>query len=78
VRNFFTTHKKQFEEQFEKVKAAQPPTDVPGSTLLFGVMKPISRGEIMSALPSKYTTDLLVTRYFNCYDPATRKFPIYL
>ncbi|KAJ5306799.1 hypothetical protein PENANT_c003G08153 [Penicillium antarcticum] len=71
VRNFFSTHKKQFEEQFEKVKAARPPTDVPGSTLLFGVMKPMSRGEIMSALPSKYTTDLLVTRYFNCYDPAT-------
>ncbi|OGE51031.1 hypothetical protein PENARI_c015G03127 [Penicillium arizonense] len=71
VRSFFATHKKQFEEQSEKVKAAQPPTDVPGSTLLFGVMKPISRGEIMSALPSKYTTDLLVTRYFNCYDPAT-------
>ncbi|KAJ5766224.1 uncharacterized protein N7511_003840 [Penicillium nucicola] len=71
VRNFFSTHKKQFEEQFEKVKAAQPATDVPGSTLLFGVMKPMSRGEIMSALPSKYTTDLLVTRYFNCYDPAT-------
>jgi hypothetical protein len=78
VRNFFATHKKQFEEQSEKVKAAQPPTDVPGSTLLFGVMKPMSRGEIMSALPSKYTTDLLVTRYFNCYDPATREFSISL
>ncbi|KAJ5641453.1 hypothetical protein N7490_005453 [Penicillium lividum] len=71
VKNFFSTHKKQFEEQAEKVKAARPATDVPGSTLLFGVMKPLSRPEIMSSLPSKYMTDLLVARYFNTYDPAT-------
>jgi hypothetical protein len=57
----------------EKVKAAQPATDIPGSTLLFGVMKPMSRGEIMTGLPNKYTTDLLVARYFNSYDPATRE-----
>lgn len=71
MRNFFSTHKKQFEEQAEKVKAARPQTDVPGSTLLFGVMKPLSRAEIMATLPSKYTTDLLIARYFNSYDPAT-------
>jgi hypothetical protein len=34
-------------------------------------MKPLSRPEIMSSLPSKYTADLLVARYFNTYDPAT-------
>ncbi|KAJ5660403.1 hypothetical protein N7507_006854 [Penicillium longicatenatum] len=71
VRNFYTTHKKQFEEQAEKLKASRPETDVPGSTLLFGVMKPLSRPEILSSLPSKYMTDLLVARYFNSYDPAT-------
>jgi hypothetical protein len=71
VRNYFSEHKKQFEEQAEKVKAARPVTDVPGSTLLFGVMKPLSRSEIMATLPSKYTTDLLIARYFNSYDPAT-------
>ncbi|KAJ5085319.1 hypothetical protein N7532_010090 [Penicillium argentinense] len=71
VRNFFSTHKKQFEEQAEKIKVARPRTDVPESTLLFGAMKPLSRPEIMSSLPSKYTADLLVARYFNTYDPAT-------
>lgn len=71
VRQFFTTHKKQFEEQAEKVKATRPQTDVPESTLLFGAMKPLSRPEIMATLPSKYTADLLVARYFNTYDPAT-------
>ncbi|CEJ57780.1 hypothetical protein PMG11_06461 [Penicillium brasilianum] len=72
VRNFFTTHKKQFEDQAEKLKATRPETDNPGgSALLFGAMKPLSRPEIMATLPSKYTTDLLVARYFNSYDPAT-------
>ncbi|KAJ6015347.1 hypothetical protein N7540_009938 [Penicillium herquei] len=71
VRNFFSTHKKQLEEQVEKINASRPQTDVPGSTLLFGVMKPLSRAEILASLPSKYTTDLLVARYFNSYDPVT-------
>ncbi|KAJ5210039.1 hypothetical protein N7491_009852 [Penicillium cf. griseofulvum] len=71
VRSFFTTHRKQFDEQVEKVKAARPATDTPGATLLFGINKPMSRGEIMTGLPSKYTTDILIARYFNCYDRAT-------
>ncbi|KKK13395.1 hypothetical protein AOCH_001635 [Aspergillus ochraceoroseus] len=71
VRNYFTTHKKQYEEQAERLKTTRLPTDVPGSTLLFGAMKPTSRAEIMSSFPSKYTTDMLIARYFNCYDPAT-------
>ncbi|KAJ5114478.1 hypothetical protein NUU61_000237 [Penicillium alfredii] len=71
VRTFFHTHKKQLEEQAEKVKATRPPTDVPESALLFGSSKSLSRPEIIASLPSKYTTDLLVARYFNSYDPAT-------
>ncbi|KAF9894375.1 hypothetical protein FE257_007878 [Aspergillus nanangensis] len=71
VKNYFTTHKKQYEEHAEKIKAIRPPTDVPGSTLLFGGTKTISREEIMASFPSKYTTDILVARYFNYYDPST-------
>ncbi|KAE8148427.1 hypothetical protein BDV25DRAFT_131245 [Aspergillus avenaceus] len=71
VRNYFSTHKKQYEEQAEKLKTTRVPTDVPGSTLLFGAMKTTSRPEIMASLPSKYTTDMLVARYFNSYDPST-------
>ncbi|OJJ88757.1 Zn(II)2Cys6 transcription factor [Aspergillus glaucus CBS 516.65] len=71
VRNYFTTHKKQYEEQAEKLQASKPPTDIPGSALLFGATKPTSRAEIMASLPSKYTTDILVARYFSSYDPAT-------
>ena len=58
VRNFFAEHKKQLEEQSAKVDAARVGTEPPSSALLFGTMKPLSRGEIMSSLPSKYITDL--------------------
>ncbi|KAJ5475276.1 hypothetical protein N7539_008342, partial [Penicillium diatomitis] len=72
VRNFFTTHKKQFDDQAEKLAATRPAGEgLGGSSILFGVMKPLSRPEIMAAMPSKYTTDILVARYFNSYDPAT-------
>ncbi|KAF7157059.1 hypothetical protein CNMCM5623_001047 [Aspergillus felis] len=71
VRNYFHTHKKQYEEQAEKIKTTKLPSDVPGSTLLLGAMKPASRAEIMSSFPSRYTTDMLIARYFNSYDPAT-------
>ncbi|PYI18848.1 putative C6 transcription factor [Aspergillus japonicus CBS 114.51] len=71
VRNYFSTHKKQYEEQTEKLKTTQLPTDVQGSALLFGAMKPATRAEIMSSFPSKYTTDMLIARYFSCYDPST-------
>ncbi|EAW20173.1 putative C6 transcription factor [Aspergillus fischeri NRRL 181] len=71
VRNYFHTYKKQYEEQAEKFKTTKLPSDVPGSTLLLGAMKPASRAEIMSSFPSRYTTDMLIARYFNSYDPAT-------
>ena len=74
MRSFFATHKKQADEQFKKVKAARPASDTPGATLLFGINKAMSRSEIMTGLPSKYTTDILIARYFNCYDPAIREY----
>lgn len=58
----------------EKLKVTRPPANVPGSALLFGAMKPTSRAEIMSSLPSRYTTDILIARYFSHYDPVIRKF----
>ncbi|KAJ9381434.1 transcriptional regulator family: Fungal Specific TF [Paecilomyces variotii] len=71
VRNYFTVHKKQYEEQAEKVKALRKDTDFSGSALLFGTVKPLSQAEIMSSFPSRYTTDILIARYFNSYDPST-------
>lgn len=71
VKNFFTTNKKQVEEQMEKVQATGKGQEVFGSPLLFGSVKPPSESEILSSFPSKYTADLLIDRYFNT-DPFIR------
>jgi hypothetical protein len=72
VRNYFNTHKAQFEEQMHRV--AQTRKDLnndSGPALLFGASKPPPRSEILSQLPSRYLTDILIARYFNTFDPAT-------
>jgi len=74
VRNYWACHKQQFEEQQQKIEQFRKATkhDV-GSALLFGTTSPPSRDEIMSQVPSRYACDMLIARYFNTYDPATRK-----
>lgn len=72
VRNYFQTHNDQYQEQIHRV--AQTTKDMnfdSGPALLFGASKPPPQSEILSQLPSKYLTDILVTRYFNTFDPAT-------
>jgi Fungal specific transcription factor domain/Fungal Zn(2)-Cys(6) binuclear cluster domain len=72
VRNYFQTHKNQFEEQMHRVaQTRKDMNDDSGPALLFGASKPPPRSEILSQLPSKYLTDILVARYFNTFDPAT-------
>ena len=72
VRNYFNTHKNQFEEQMRRVdQTRKDMNDDSGPALLFGASKPPPRSEILSQLPSKYLTDILVARYFITHDPAT-------
>ena len=72
VRNFFQTHKNQFEEQMHRVaQTRKEMNDDSGPALLFGTSRPPPRSEILSQLPSRYLTDILVARYFNSFDPAT-------
>lgn len=71
VRQYFVNNKTQYEEQAQKIQATRP--EVEASTLLFGSMKPSSKAEIMASFPSRYTTDMLIARYFNTYSPGTRK-----
>lgn len=70
VRNYFAANKKQMEEQMQKVSAIREKSHYPGTALLFGAMKPATRAEIMSSFPSKYTTDILIARFFNSRDPT--------
>lgn len=74
VRNYFVAHKKEYEEQMEKVELARKSmgTDVgSGPALLFGSTIPPSRAEILAQIPSRYMSDILIGRYFNTFDPAT-------
>jgi len=58
-----------------KVSASRREEELAGPAIFFGATKPPTRAEIVSQIPSKYTTDILIGRYFNSYDPATREWP---
>ncbi|KAF2836248.1 hypothetical protein M501DRAFT_902265, partial [Patellaria atrata CBS 101060] len=70
VKNYFAEHKKQYEDQLQRYKAAHPDEDQPGTALLFRSTKQADRSEILASFPSKQMADRLVSRYFNTYDPA--------
>ena len=74
VKNYFVSHKREYEAQMEKV--AQTRKDMGGDVgagpaLLFGATIPPSRSEILGQIPSRYMSDILIGRYFNTFDPAT-------
>ncbi|KAF3481982.1 uncharacterized protein GIQ15_04741 [Arthroderma uncinatum] len=70
VKQFWVTHKKQYEEQAVKVQAAKQTQDLKGSALIFGAMSMPTEGEIMASFPSKYTADMLLQRFFSSHDPS--------
>ena len=72
VKNYFSEHKKQWEDQMLKVQEAKNRVDSapPGPTFLFGGSQPPSYPELLAQLPKRTVTDKLVSRYFNSYDPA--------
>ncbi|KAF2258820.1 hypothetical protein CC78DRAFT_477265 [Lojkania enalia] len=70
VKNYFTEHKKQYDEQLKRYKANQPDEYSPGTAFLFGGQKPSSHAELLSRFPNKSTADILISRYFNTYDPG--------
>ena len=71
VRNYFQTHRGEYEEQMKKVEQTRrAQNESTGPALLFGATKPPSREEIMSQIPSRYISDILISRYFNSFDPA--------
>ncbi|KAF1992058.1 hypothetical protein K402DRAFT_78111 [Aulographum hederae CBS 113979] len=70
VKNYFADHKKQFDDQYRKVKALAGDDESPGSAFIFKHHKAMSREEVLSMFPPKQSVDMLVGRYFNTYDPA--------
>ncbi|KAF1999340.1 hypothetical protein P154DRAFT_437351 [Amniculicola lignicola CBS 123094] len=70
VKTYFNEHKKQYEEQLKRYKATHTDEYSPGTAFLFGAQKPTSKDELLSHFPPKATADILVSRYFNTYDPG--------
>ncbi|KAL6168193.1 hypothetical protein ACJQWK_05850 [Exserohilum turcicum] len=70
VKNYFAEHKKQYDDQLRRYKEAQVGDRPPGTSILMGAHKPSSKAEILSRFPPKPTADLLVSRFFNTYDPG--------
>ncbi|GKU13734.1 transcription factor [Fusarium langsethiae] len=69
VKNYFTSHKKELESSYERVKSSKPQAAREGPTLLLGAM-PASEIEIRAELPPKSAVLTLCGRYFNSMDNA--------
>lgn len=70
VKNYFAEHKKQYDDQLKRYRATQVGDRPPGTSFLMGGQKPSSKAEVLSRFPPKPTADLLVSRFFNTYDPG--------
>ena len=70
VKNYFQEHKKQYEDQLKRYKATHNEDRPPGTSFFMGGQKPSSRAEVLSRFPPKPTADILVSRFFNTYDPG--------
>lgn len=70
VKNYFNEHKQQYQDQMKRYKAAHCEDRAPGTSFLMGGQQPSSRAEVLSHFPPKQTADILVSRFFNTYDPG--------
>ncbi|CZT09354.1 hypothetical protein WAI453_003210 [Rhynchosporium graminicola] len=70
VKNYFTSHKKEMESNYERIKNSKPSTARDGPAFLFSAHSDASDSDLRGEVPSKTAVDKLVTRYFNSYDPA--------
>ena len=70
VKNYFAEHKKHYDDQLKRYKATHVEDRPPGTSFLMGGQKPSSKAEVLSRFPPKSTADILVSRFFNTYDPG--------
>lgn len=69
VKEYFTFHRKELENSYERVKNSKSATAREGPTLLLGA-QPASEVELRTGLPSKAHVLALCSRYFNSMDNA--------
>ncbi|PNY24055.1 transcriptional regulatory protein [Tolypocladium capitatum] len=69
VKNYFTSHKKELETSYERVRSSKSVSACEGLTLLLGAV-PASEFELRTELPPKSSVLALCSRYFNSMDNA--------
>lgn len=69
VKNYFTSHRKELETSYEKVKSSKPALAKGGPTLLLGA-HPASEEELRAELPPQSSVLALCSRYFNSMESA--------
>ena len=72
VKNYFSEHKKQYDDQVEKVKLAKERMDsnLQGPMFFFGSSKSVDMDDLIKNMPKRTVAERLISRYFNFYDPA--------
>jgi hypothetical protein len=70
VKNYFTSHKKELEKNYEKIKSSKDRTAIDGPAFLFSSHASTTDVELRAEVPPKSAVEKLVTRYFNSHDPA--------
>jgi hypothetical protein len=70
VKTYFSEHRKQYDEQLKRYKASHEDDHNLGTAFLFGSQRAMLPAELLSRFPPKATADILVSRYFNTYDPG--------
>ncbi|KAJ9602582.1 hypothetical protein H2200_012775 [Cladophialophora chaetospira] len=70
VRSHLRAQQKNYEEQTKRISHLLRRSDDPGPTLLFGSTRNMSRSELLSQLPSRYSCDIMVKRFWaHLYPP---------
>ncbi|KFY33806.1 hypothetical protein V494_07308 [Pseudogymnoascus sp. VKM F-4513 (FW-928)] len=67
VRNYFTNHKRELDNQYKKVSETSAARWIPD--FLFQGLAPATEAEIRAALPPRAKIEKLVARFFNSLDP---------
>lgn len=70
VKNYYASHKEDYQAQVRRVKATQD-DDAPGGSHIFQAPRLSSRDEVLAALPTRVQADVLIGRFFNSNDPTT-------
>ncbi|KAI9053864.1 hypothetical protein LZ554_002811 [Drepanopeziza brunnea f. sp. 'monogermtubi'] len=70
VKNYFTSHKKEMESKYERIKNSKSSAAREGPAFLFSAHTEASDADLRAEVPPKSAVEKLVARYFNSHNPS--------